>query len=207
MLGCPFGHPRAARGGSGCSHPQGPHPNQVVDAQGQREVPSDLFLTDVTELAEDADGLEPAEDFLDALAGSLADVVARVPGGPAVDGRRAVALSAGNVRGHLQAAQRLHEGLDVVALVGPQRDAAALLSLLEHLLGRLPLGSAAGLRQAGGHYQTVAVLGEHMTHPAELGLLAQAMSHQLGLRVGRRGVRVVGARLALEVHLRVATLA
>jgi hypothetical protein len=38
------------------------------------------------ELAESTDGLHPAEDFFDAFAHTLADVVARVPRGPSVQG-------------------------------------------------------------------------------------------------------------------------
>ena len=56
---------------------------------------------------EAADGLHPAEDLLDALPDPLADGVAGVAGGPAVDGAPASAGGLGDVRGDAAAGLRM----------------------------------------------------------------------------------------------------
>jgi hypothetical protein len=55
--------------------------------------------------------------------------------------------------------------------------------------------------ELGLDHQPVAVLGQCIADIGELGLLAFALAIELGLRIGGRSVRVVAARLAVEVAL------
>src|SRR4051812_26966096 len=73
-------------------------------------------------LAQPGGGLCPAEGLLDALSDDLADLVAGMAGRASVNGG-ALDLSR-DVRGDVEGAKLSDEVLGVVALVGPQRDAA-----------------------------------------------------------------------------------
>ena len=65
----------------------------------------------------------------------------------------------------------------------------------------IALGVAVGFGQTGVDHQAVAVLHQGVTHEAELGFLARALAVELGLRVGRRSVRLVRALLPVEIGL------
>ena len=67
------------------------YPDEVVDGQAESEERVDEHSAAEFDLAEESDGLQPAEDLLDSLALPLADVVARMACRPAVDRARAVA--------------------------------------------------------------------------------------------------------------------
>ena len=59
--------------------------DQVVGRRGEGHDPIDELAAAVPQLAQPADGLHPAEDLLDQFPFPLADRIARVPGGAAVD--------------------------------------------------------------------------------------------------------------------------
>ena len=108
--------------------------------------------TQIAQLA--ADGLDPAEDFLDPLAPTLALTVARMPGRPPVDGAAPAAVVLGDMRRHAQGPRPPDEVARVVAAVhaGRARTADAALQYLD----RRPLfkpgaGCAGAARRADGN--------------------------------------------------------
>ena len=54
------------------------------------------------------------------------------------------------------------------------------------------------------HHQAITIFHEHMPHVAQLGGLPRYLAKQLGVRVGRRTVRLVAALLSMKVALTVA---
>ena len=73
------------------------------------------------EFAQPADGLGPAEGFLDRLAHSMALSVARVAGGAVVNGRPPVGVVLPHVRTDVRPAQPLDKVTGIVPLVGTYR--------------------------------------------------------------------------------------
>src|SRR5260370_41536940 len=67
-----------------CGGGQRAHADQVVRRRGEEKLPVHTGSATMTELAQPADRLHPAEDFFDALAHALTDVVAGVPRRPSV---------------------------------------------------------------------------------------------------------------------------
>jgi len=78
-------------------------PNQVVGGGRQGEGPSDFLDSSIFRLSEAADGLHPAEAFLDPLANALADRLAGMARGGPVDGGATAGVSR-DVRGHVDLA-------------------------------------------------------------------------------------------------------
>src|SRR6202011_6329959 len=121
------------------------------------------------ELAESTDGLHPAEDFFDAFAHALADVVAGVPRGPSVQG--ATLLLERDVRGGLEVPQRVDNAARVVAFVaadghpswGQPRDQAD---------GRVAFARAGRRDDAGVDHQPVTVLHQDFAQIGQLGFVA-----------------------------------
>src|SRR5215467_15257937 len=74
--------------------------DQVVDRGGEGEQPADAPDAPVPRLAEQRDGLQPAEDLFDAFAHPLAYGVARMPGGALIDRTAAVRGVLCHVRRH-----------------------------------------------------------------------------------------------------------
>src|SRR3954451_25445377 len=148
-------------------------------------------------LAQPGGGLCPAEGLLDALSDDLADLVSGMAGRASVDGG-GLDLSR-DVRGDVEGAKLSDEVLGVVALVGPQRDAARSIGAgFDHVEGRDALGVAVRHGQAGVDHQPVAVLHQGMADEAELRLTAGALAVEPGIRVGGALMSVVGAALAVE---------
>src|SRR5712692_10660438 len=83
-----------------CGGLQRAHAYQVVGRRGEEKLPVHAGPATMVEFAETADGLHPAEDFFDAFAHALTDVVAGVPCRPLV--QSATVLFARDVRGGLQ---------------------------------------------------------------------------------------------------------
>lgn len=73
---------------------------------------------------------------------------------------------------HLPGPQVADEGLDVVGLVGPERDPVPATATVEHRQRRLPLGRAGGMGERGIDDEPVAVLHERVPHEAEPALAA-----------------------------------
>ena len=99
--------------------------------------------------------------------------------------------------------QLVDEVLRVVAPVGTERDRPRPVGArLNHVQRRDPLGVAVGLGQTRVDDEAVAVLHQRMYHEAELGLLTLPLAIEPRFRIGRRGVRLVGALLAMEIASR-----
>ena len=71
----------------------------------------------------------------------------------------------------------------------------------DHVQRRNPFGVAVGLGQAGVDDEAVAVLHQRVPHEAELGFLARPFAIEPRVRIGRRGVRLVGALLGSSWNL------
>src|SRR5690606_23304798 len=97
------------------------NPQEVVGARRQVRVQAGALEANEAALSQAADALQPAEDLLDALAGSLAHPVTRVPGRAAIEPRRDPPLDPRDVRADAALAQRRDERLRVIALVGTER--------------------------------------------------------------------------------------
>src|SRR5512135_1813969 len=106
----------------GCRSRRGPkelrQSDEIVGDGGQREDPANLVSPSMAGFAQPADGLHPAEGFLDPLTGTLADAVARVPRCPSVDGRASVRGILGDVRNNALLAQGRNKSGRVVGSVG-----------------------------------------------------------------------------------------
>src|SRR5688500_16813357 len=105
---------------------------------------------------EAAYGLHPAKDFLDPFADHVADSVAAMACGAAVDRGR---LLLRDVRDDVALATCGDEAPHVIALVAAQGDATvAELRVIEHLQRIAPFGPTVGLVDAEIHEQAVAIL-------------------------------------------------
>src|SRR5438477_12762225 len=62
------------------------HPDQVVGRRREQKLPVDAGTSAMTELAQPTDRFHPAEDFFDAFPRHLADRVAGMASGPAIEG-------------------------------------------------------------------------------------------------------------------------
>ena len=149
------------------------HPDQVVCCR--EEVGDHLVLLDalVSRLSEDPDRLHPSEDLLDLLPATLADRVALVSRGPAVDGRVLLLGHMGNDVEHPAVAD---EGLGVIVLVGCDSDLfVAGDVLVQHRYGCFHFGVAVGLGELDVGHQAVLVLHQQVLGERQLGLFALAL--------------------------------
>src|SRR5450631_3158756 len=110
-----FDRPGNSRQARSCGGFQCAHADQVVRGRGEEKLPIHASPSAMAELAEPPDGLHPTEDFFDAFAQTLTDVVARVPRRASVQG--AALLFEGDVRRGVKLPQRLDKAARVVAFV------------------------------------------------------------------------------------------
>ena len=179
--------------------------DQVVGCHRQGELPVDFGQAAVPGLAQPGDGLGPAERLLDPLADALADGVAGMARGAAVDCRASPTGVLRQVWGNVDLAEFGNEVAGVEALVCAEGDRVRAVGVRRDQVQRgQPLSMARGTSGGGTDDQAVPVLHERMAHEAELGLLAGAFAEQLGIRIGYGGMRVVAALLTAEVLLAVA---
>src|SRR5208282_1687743 len=177
------------------------HSDQVVGRQCEGEHPTDAVDAAMASLAQAPDGLEPAEDFFHPFAFLLTNRVARMTSGALVDN---TALLARKMRSYLMLAQGLNQLLAVVALVGAQGYPMPARELFQQRQRSLRFSAAGGLSYPAVDRQPVAILHQHVTGVAELGLLARALAGQARLGIGSRLVGVIGARFAVKVDAGVA---
>ena len=124
--------------------------------------------------------------------------------GPAVDRGPAAAGVLGDVRRGPELAQLHDEVGDIVGPIGADRDRPATGLRGDQLDRRPTLGEARCAGQLGLDHQTMAVLHQHMAHEAQPGFLATALAEQPRVRIGARGMAVIGPPLAMEVPARIA---
>ncbi len=110
--------------------------DQVVRCQAEDEHPAHSTSAAVAGLAQEPDGLEPAEDLFDTLAGPLAHLVAGVTRGARIDRTRTVRRVLGHVWRHLEQPEGLDEVPRVIALVGADGDPPARRPVAHHLQRR-----------------------------------------------------------------------
>src|SRR5687767_5294289 len=98
------------------------------------------------ELAHQPDGLVPPEALLDQLALALADRVACMPGGPAIDHTAAPIRILSDMGSEAPRPYAFDKGFRVVELVRTQRTPALTLRLpLQHRQRRIALGRSRGV--------------------------------------------------------------
>src|ERR1700730_3732320 len=136
--------------------------NEIVGGGGKDKKPLDQLPPAMTGLTQTADGLHPAERFLDPLALLHADGIARMAGRARVDRRALVVL-----RQMWHTAAPGKESGGFVILVGAGR-AAGTGILADHAEGGGAFGRSIGFRQPGVNNQPIPVFGHQMTHVTEL---------------------------------------
>src|SRR5713101_2860297 len=141
---------------------QFPHSYQVVSGGGEDEDPVDAFGAAMAQLAQQAHRLQPAEDLFDPFALLLTDLVARMAGGAAIDGRAAIGVVLGHVRRHLQFAQVFHEIMGVIVLVTAHGYSTVTADLCREGQGRIALRRAGRRSHASRDRQAVAILHQQM---------------------------------------------
>src|SRR6266852_3576969 len=173
--------------------------DQVVDRQAEDEHPVHASPAAMARLAQQPDGLEPAEDLFDALAFPLADSVPGVAGGALIDRTRTIRGVLRHVRRHLDEPEGLDEVPRVIAFVGPDGDPVRGRHVAEHLQrrGALPVPARPG--DAALDRQAVAIVHEHVPLIGELGLVALRFADQPRVGVGGRPMGDVAPPLAVEV--------
>src|SRR3989338_4435938 len=192
---------------AGSRQDQIPNANQVVDRRAEGEHPADSVDSPVPGLAHKTYGLEPPEDLLHPLARPLAERVARMPRGPAVDGTASPAPGVlRHVRAYPDLTERAHTLPVVEILVHPQGLSMRAGQFLRHANRRFRLRSSACLRQPGVHHKPMPVLHAHMPLVAQLRLGLRALAVKPSLRVSRGLVRGIRALLTPEVHGRIARI-
>jgi hypothetical protein len=171
------------------------YPDEVAGDHLECEEAFGLGEAPELELCGTADGLGPAEAFFDAFAATLADLVALVPGGAAVDSGvaelarlRDCAID-GDVWCDRLVFECKHESFGIVTLVGAKCDAGfgdsphgCLATALDHTEGRLAFSHSGSLCHLAVNDQPVAVLHQGMTHEAQAAGLTIALAEQL--RIG-----------------------
>src|ERR1700740_38011 len=182
------------------------YPQQTVTADPRHRHEPSTAIAAPPHLAHRPSVLAPAKSFLDALADALARPIAPVACGACIDRRAARAGAVlGHVRGDTQRAALSHELTGVIGFVCRQRAARALSVTFHQADARLALGEARRFGELHIYGQALAVLHQHMSHVIELGQMPLALAKELRLRLVRGDVRLVGAPLTMEVHVRVAT--
>ena len=180
--------------------------DQIVCRGREDKEPFDQVAPPMPGLAQAADRLDPTERLFDPLSLDHTDGIARMPGGTAIDGGAAIGVILRNMRCAATLAAAGDEVGGVVEFIGPHRAARSGIAV-DHIKGGGELGRAGGLGQPGIDNEIVAVLGHHMTHVTELGLLAEPFAEQPSIGVCGRTMRIVRAFLTTEVTLGVAPAA
>src|SRR5882672_5816069 len=186
---------------SGRQRHQARHAQEVVGARCEVGVELRALEAHEATLSHAGDGLEPAEDLLDALAMTLTDPVTRMSCGSSIETRRASTLDAGNVRADLVLAQIANQSPAAVAFVGAEGERANALAALSAQQRHRRQGlRPSRIGQLEIHAQPLPVIHERVGAKAELGRLTPATAHELGLGVGGADMRVVGAPLASKIQ-------
>jgi len=185
---------------NGSNH-QVSHAHQIVGCASERENPIHFQCAAVPQFAQQRDGLQPAEAFFDALPLLLAEGIARLSRGAAVDGT--AASSSGvlrYVRCHAQVATLAHEFRGVVALVAAHGHTPPSRNVLQHIQCGVALGFACHFPHPAVHDQSMAILHQQIPAVTQLGLFALAFARQQRLRIAFRLVGLVRALLPVKIY-------
>jgi hypothetical protein len=160
------------------------HAHQIVGRARERKRQVHLQGSAMTHLAQQNNGLQPAEAFFDTLPLLLADPIAHVPRRSAVDGTAASASQIlRHVGRHLQVPALAHKIGGVETFVTAHGHATDSRNLLQHLQRRIAFGDARGFPYPARHDQPVAILHQQISAVAQFRLLAPALARQLGLGI------------------------
>ena len=172
--------------------------HQVVRGGTEAKQPIDEAPAAVAQLAEQRDGLQPAERLLNQLPLAMTESIAGVSGRARVDRAAAVPeFVLGDVRRDAHPSDGGDPSARVVRFVGGDREAPRRQrQLAEHGDRRIAFGRAAGRRDRRVDDQAVAILGQQMREIPEFGLAADGFLVQPRVGIGRRLVRVVPPRLS-----------
>ena len=116
--------------------------HQIVRRGSEGKHPGHPFGSSVTGFPEIAHGFHPAEDFLHPFPQALTDGVARMAGGPAVDGRVPALAVLGHMWHGIQDTQRLDKLPSIISFITPHGNAMPAAKVANHALCRIPLGGA-----------------------------------------------------------------
>src|SRR6202040_184356 len=178
--------------------------NEIVGGGGKDKKPLDQLPPAMTGLTQTADGLHPAERFLDPLALLHADGIARMARRARIDCRAAVCIVLCHMWHSATFAAPGDEIGGVVILVGADR-AAGTGILVDHAEGGGAFGRSIGFSQPGVNNQPIPVFGHQMTHVTELGLLAGALAEQARIGIRCRRMRVIRALFTMKIALGIAS--
>jgi hypothetical protein len=123
-------------------------PDQIIGRKRQDEDGIHPVAASQLDLGQASGTLDPAEDFFDAFAAALADIVAAVMRGTRVDRRLAplAGLSQMSInrdmRGNRSISQVMHELRDIVGLIRPQSDPLRAPPPVDHGKRNLSFGGA-----------------------------------------------------------------
>jgi len=182
-----------------------PPAHQVVGGGAEAKLPIDEPTAAVTQLAKQGDGLQPAECLLDELAFPMTEAKADVSRRACVDGAAAVPKF---VRRHVRRDAHLTNGrdprADVVRLIGGHGDATRReRQLAEHGDRRTAFTGPGGRRNGRVDDQAMPVLREQVAEIRQLRFAADGFLVQPRVGIGRRLVRVIAARLSMEIDGRI----
>lgn len=177
--------------------------DRVVVTDGQVEI---RYVIPTTEPSLHTRFCHLRTDYFDPLPDPLADGIAGVASGPAVDGTPAPAGVLGDVRGGAARADVGDAVAGVVVLVPAERlwMEAPVPRLPEQLRRHIPLGRAARFGHLEVDQQSVAILHQGMAHEGQFRFLPFALLEQPRLGIGRALMRLVRPLLLVEVDRRVA---
>src|SRR6266851_421337 len=186
---------------------------QLVELLVDRVVVTDdavviRYVTPTTETSTRTRFCQLRSDYFHSFADALADAIADVARGTAVDGTAATTGVLRHVRRDLALAQLRHELSRVVVLIPAQRcgSKAPLLGLVHLVNSRIPLGGASGSRHLEVHHQPISILQQHLSHKHQPGLLALPFAEQARLWIGGALVGGVRAFLAMKVDRLIARI-
>ena len=161
------------------------HANQIVGGAREGEDPIHLPYAPMAQLAQQRNGLQPAEAFFDALPFLLTDGVAWVPSRSCVNGASSRPLVVlGYMRGHVHVAALGNKTDSIKAFIPAYRDLMGPGNLLQHDHGRVTLRRSVRLENFRLDNQSVCVLHQQIAAVAQLGFFARAFARQLGLGIG-----------------------
>jgi hypothetical protein len=150
--------------------------HQIVSCSGEGEHPTHPFYASMTSLSRIAHGFDPAKDLLHPLAQALADGLALMAGGPAIDGRGTPRMVLGHMRYGIEGTQGLDKLSGIISFITAHGNTMSAGKVAHYAFCRVPLGGASSRSEAGRNNQAIAVFHQHMPHETEFGLLAFALA-------------------------------
>jgi hypothetical protein len=157
----------------------------------------------VTHFLEIAHVFNAANDFFHPFAQASTDGVARVAGGPAVNGRGTPRAVLGHMGCGIEGTQGLDKLPGVISFITAHGNAMPAGKLSNHALGRVPLGGSGAPVRRGVMISPWRVSISTSPHKTEFCLYDCALAEKPGLRVRGGGMGLVQAAFPMKVHFRI----